>query len=177
MAVTTVIRLTHNKALAALGNAAPIFRATDACHSRDVCLALAALFERLAAGLEQGVLDIKPGGTAAVAAWGTLTIASGSGAVGGTIAGSAKTVTWATSDTASAAALKAAINADATLNKLVVATSALGVVTITALAPGLIGNQLTLVASGTGVTAGHLASGKMTGGTGDDVASVSLSRG
>jgi phage tail sheath gpL-like len=97
----------------------------------------------------------------AVLASGTLTISSGSGSVGGTIGGTAKTVTWATSDTASAAALVTAINADTTINKLVIATSAAGVVTLTALVPGAVGNKITLVASGTGVTASGatLASG------------------
>jgi phage tail sheath gpL-like len=92
-------------------------------------------------------------GSLAKAASGTLTISSGSGAVGGTIGGTSVTVTWATSDTASAAALAAAINANTTVNKWVVATSALGVCTVTALVKGVIGNNVTLVASGTGVTA------------------------
>jgi phage tail sheath gpL-like len=100
----------------------------------------------------------------AVAATGTLTIASGSGPVGGTINGTAKTVTWATSDTASATALAAAINADATLNKFILATSSAGVVTLTAFPAGALGNAVTLVASGTGVTA---SGAKLTGGLSD----------
>ena len=101
----------------------------------------------------------------AVRASGTLTISSGSGSVGGTIAGTAKTVTWATSDTASAAALATAINADTTLNKMVSAASAAGVVTITANVSGEVGNKLTLVASGTGVTASAATLASGAGGT------------
>lgn len=117
---------------------------------------------KLVAGLAEGAfagsIDVQ---NAPVKASGTLTIAGGSGAVGGTIGGVAKTVTWATSDTASAAALAAAINADATLKQWVVASAVAGVVTITALVPGTVGNAITLVASGTGVTASgaRLASG------------------
>jgi len=89
----------------------------------------------------------------AVYAYATLTISGGSGSVGGTIDGTAKTVTWATSDANSAALLAAAVNADATISKKVLATAAGNVVTLTALVPGAIGNKYTLVASGTGVTA------------------------
>jgi phage tail sheath gpL-like len=86
-------------------------------------------------------------------ATGTLTISSGSGSVGGTIGGTAVTATWATSDTVSAALVAAAINANTTVNKFCSATSAAGVVTITAASVGQIGERITLVASGTGVTA------------------------
>lgn len=109
-------------------------------------------------------------GAHSVAATGTLTIASGSGPVGGTINGTAKTVTWATSDTATATALAAAINADATLGKFIVASSAAGVVTLTAFPPGALGNCCTLVASGTGVTA---SGAKLTGGANDAIATFS----
>lgn len=99
---------------------------------------------------------------AAVAAAGTLTISGGSGAVGGTINGTLVTVTWATSDTLSAAALAVAINAAAAIvSGHVTATSALGVVTLTA-KPGVTGNAITLAASGTGVTASGT---RLTGGT------------
>lgn len=97
-------------------------------------------------------------------ATGTLTIESGSGSVGGTINGTAVTVTWATSDTASAAALAVAINAAADIvSKHVVATSSAGVVTLTAKCGGHAGNAVTLVASGTGVTA---SGARLTGGSG-----------
>jgi phage tail sheath gpL-like len=86
-------------------------------------------------------------------ATGTLTLSSGSGSVGGTIGGTAVTVTWATSDTNSAALIAAAINANTTVNKFCSATSSGTVVTITAASVGQIGERITLVASGTGVTA------------------------
>lgn len=111
--------------------------------------------------------DIQP-----VSASGTLTIASGSGSVGGTINGTSVTVTWATSDTASAAALAVAINAAAGLVGYVTATSALGVVTITAADSGLLGNAITLVASGTGVTA---SGARLTAGT-NGTAQVALAQ-
>lgn len=97
---------------------------------------------------------------------GTVTIASGSGSITATINGVATAVTWGTSDTATATALAAAINAssDALVNKHVSATSALGVVTITAINGGYVGNAVTLAASGTGATASvaRLAGGSAT---------------
>ena len=112
-----------------------------------------------------GRLSVAYSTSNALQASGTLTISSGSGAVGGTIDGTTVTATWATSDTNSAALVAAAINADATAGKKVFATSAAGVVTVAALVPGIHGNAITLVASGTGVTA---SGAKLTGGTGAD---------
>lgn len=64
------------------------------------------------------------------------------------------------SDTADAAALAAKINAHSTLSLIVSATSALGVVTLTALKPGLLGNCITLAISAHGsVSAARMASG------------------
>lgn len=121
-------------------------------------------------GVAQGVypatMDVAVNAANAARATGTLTIASGSGTVGGTIAGTAVTVTWGTSDTATATALAAAVNANTTVNKLVKATSAAGVVTLTAHVAGPLGNKITLVASGTGVTA---TSGTLGAGTGQTV--------
>lgn len=68
-------------------------------------------------------------------------------------------------DTACAVSLVAAITANATLAGAVVATSALGVVTITASTPGKVGNAITLASSnGTrlAVSAARLASGAQT---------------
>lgn len=123
--------------------------------SREV----AKLVEGLGVGAFTGSIDVQ---NAPAFASGTLTLSGGSGSVGGTIGGQAVTVTWATSDTLSAAALAAAINANTTANTYVVATSALGVVTVTAIVPGTIGNSMSLVASGTGVTA---SGSRLTGGT------------
>lgn len=100
----------------------------------------------------------------AVAATGTLTLATSSGVVGGTINGVLITVTWATSDTATAAAIAAAINASTNVlvSDRVSATSSGAVVTLTSKQPGLQGNAITLAASGTNVTA---SGALLTGGT------------
>ena len=92
-------------------------------------------------------------GTAAAS--GTVTLSGSSGTVGATINGAAVTTAFATSDTVTAAALAAAINASANalVKDLVTATSAGGVVTITAVRKGKSGNCITLAASGTGATA------------------------
>lgn len=86
---------------------------------------------------------------------GTVTIASGAGTITATINGVGIPITWATSDTNSAALLAAAINAsvNALVAGLVTATSLLGVVTVTAARKGVAGNAITLAASGTGATA------------------------
>lgn len=103
-------------------------------------------------------IDIQDGNSTTLApATGTLTLSSASGSVGGTIGGTSVTVTASGGDTATATALAAAINANSTVNQFVVATSAAGVVTLTALygntlGGGAIGNLVTLVAVGTGVT-------------------------
>ena len=68
-----------------------------------------------------------------------------------------------TNATVTAANLAALINANTTTNKLFSATSAAGVVTVTCLTPGLIGNLMTLASS----SVGYAASGAtLTGGTG-----------
>lgn len=110
-------------------------------------------------------------------ATGTITIAAGAGVVAATVASLlagqrsvTTSVTWATSDTATAAALAAAINA--LPNCPVVASSAAGVVTLWAITAGsgatnTGGNQITLAATGTGVTvSGALLTG---GGTNANV--------
>jgi phage tail sheath gpL-like len=102
-------------------------------------------------------------GAASVYATGTLTLSTASGAVGGTIGGTLVTATAAGGDTASAALIAAAINADATVNKYASATSVGAVVTVKAAIPGTIGNGITLVASGTGVTASGAKLGAGTG--------------
>ncbi|HET9554907.1 MAG TPA: hypothetical protein VFP50_18220 [Anaeromyxobacteraceae bacterium] len=134
-------------------SAADLLINKDVTRARDQALAIDGLLVGLALGQYAGTFDVIASATNGVKASGTLTIAAGTGAVGGTIGGTLKTVTWATSDTASAAALAAAINTDATINKLVTASSAAGVVTLTANMPGPLGNKVALVASGTGVTA------------------------
>lgn len=112
------------------------------------------LIESIKNGVERGAAVYVSTSTVTGAfATGTLTLSGGSGSVGGTIGGTAVTATWATSDTNSAALIAAAINANSTVNKFCSATSSGAVVTITAAAAGQIGERITLVASGTGVTA------------------------
>lgn len=67
-------------------------------------------------------------------------------------------------DTAAAANAAAVFNLHTTLDGMVVATSALGVVTITALVPGELGNGITTVISAHGTAGGA----RLTGGTNGD---------
>jgi hypothetical protein len=105
--------------------------------------------------------DVNP-----VAPTGTFTISSGSGTITAVINGVSIAITWATSDTNSAALLAAAINAstNALVLGLVSATSAAGVVTVTGIgsAASLAGNAITTTATGTGHTAQQA---RLTGGT------------
>lgn len=71
-------------------------------------------------------------------------------------------------DTATAVNLAAAINANTTINTMVEATSALGVVTVTALIAGAMGNQFTLAISAHGSVSGA----KLTGGAVGDTETV-----
>ncbi len=67
-------------------------------------------------------------------------------------------------DTATAVNLAAALNANTTLDGMIVATSALGVVTVTALVPGELGNAVTLAIS----AHGSVSAARMAGGTNGD---------
>lgn len=120
----------------------------------------------LASGTEQGTVSYATDAADWVAASGTVTISSGSGSIAAIINGVTISVTWATSDTNTATLLAAAINAsvNALVAPFVSATSALGVVTITADQKGVQGNSITLAASGTGATASgaRLAGGSET---------------
>lgn len=129
--------------------------------ANDTVQALQSFTQGLQAGAYSASFDVINSATNAVKASGTLTISGGSGAVGGTIGGTLVTAAWATSDTVAAGLVAAAINANSTVNKLCYATSLAGVVTVTSNLPGPLGNKITLVASGTGVTASGavLASG------------------
>lgn len=100
-----------------------------------------------------------------VLASGTYTLSSSSGVLTATINGVAiATGSLAGTDTANAVVLAAAINASANalIAGIVTATSALGVVTVTAARGGLAGNTVTTTASGTGNTANQA---RLTGGT------------
>lgn len=131
----------------------------------------------LIAGLNAGTLQgevFLQGSTAStlVAASGTFTLTSAIATDAITIGTVTMTATstptlgthWeidGASDTLDAASLAAAINANTTLSKVVVATSLAAVVTVTALQKGVVGNQIpissadaTIVASGAFLTAG-----------------------
>lgn len=139
----------------------------------------------LASGAEQGTLSVYVGGTAAVAASATATFSTivatnkvtinavdfecvNSGATGNQFNKGAD-------DTAAAVNCAAAINASTTTRVAgyVVATSALGVVTITALQKGIVGNSITLAKTGAPVTV--TGSGFLASGAGDNVARVTYS--
>lgn len=96
-------------------------------------------------------------------ATGTVTLSSGSGTETAIINGVSVAITWATSDTVSAALLAAAINSstDPLVSGQVTATSSAGVVTLTAVHGGISGNTITLSATGTGATA---SGARLTGG-------------
>lgn len=109
-------------------------------------------------------------GTVAVQATGTVTLASfvqndtvtinGVVMTGKTSPATEAEFACGVSDTADAAALAAKINAHSSLSLIVSATSALGVVTLTTLKPGLLGNSVTTAISAHGsVAAARLASG------------------
>lgn len=99
------------------------------------------------------------GGTVAteegVQASGTNTISGGSGTINTVINGVTIGVAFNTSDTQTATDIAAAINSstNALVRGHVYASSAAGVVTITAIRGGVRGNYITLSASGTGATA------------------------
>lgn len=130
---------------------------------RENLLAIARQLRAVASGHKPVIynIDVRD---AAVLASGTVTLSGGSGTITATINGVAIAITWATSDTNSAALLAAAINAstNALVQNIVTATSAAGVVTISAVVAGVVGNCVTLAASGTGATA---SGARLTGGT------------
>lgn len=105
-------------------------------------------------GSNKNAYTIQTGSHTATAA-GTITLSTSSGSIAAVINGVTITVTYATSDTVTAALLAAAIIAstNALVAPFVTATSALGVVTVTALKAGVEGNAITLATTGTGSTA------------------------
>lgn len=145
---------------------------------RGECRALSHLFKRI----EQGDFgttggsinfDVQTSANAPVRATNTLTLTYASISNNDTVVILGTTLTCVTGTpsggaqfkkqtdaTTTAANLVACVNANTTLSKLVFASNVLGVVTLTLLTPGAIGNQGTLVGS-TGMVAGtaNFASG------------------
>lgn len=132
---------------------------------RENLMAIARQLRAVASGHKPVVysVDVR---SVAVPASGTISVA---GADGGTytatINGVAITVTGTSgNNTATATSIAAAINAstNALVQNIVTASSSAGVVTITAVVPGVLGNCITLAASGTGATA---SGARLTGGS------------
>jgi phage tail sheath gpL-like len=122
----------------------------------------------LVAGTQKGTAVTINAGTstsALAAASGTVTYVTPSGTQTVTVNGVAITATSGASATLTAVAVAAAINAstNALVQYFVTAVPVAGVVTITALQPGITGNAVTLSASGTGATA---SAARLTGGVG-----------
>lgn len=129
----------------------------DGTKDKEGALALRRYFKDLHSGIRRGIVDVQVGTSAPVAAVGTITLVSFAnndtltiGAV--TITGKSSPTTEAHfeidgSDTADAAALADCINAHSILSKIMVATSAVNVVTVTMLQKGIIGNHIVLTAS------------------------------
>jgi hypothetical protein len=144
------------------------------------------------AGRLPGVIQVSASATDAATASGTITlvsaVATNSVTIGKTTFTFSSTPTSNTAtavdvevdgadDTEDAAALAAAINANALgVAPIVYATSALGVVTVTSRVPGLIGNQIALAKSGAPITVSGTYLSGGTGGSGTLGAPVTLSR-
>lgn len=136
---------------------------------------LAQLLKRAATGVEGLEVDVQYSSVDPVAASGTLTLVSAVATdaitIGTVTMTATSTPTLAThweidgaDDDADAASLAAAINANTTLNKIVVATVAANVVTITALQKGLVGNFIPMTSADATITAS--GTGFLEGGTG-----------
>lgn len=134
-------------------------------HSMLAGLKLKDFFKRLTSGIRPGSVATKVN---AVKATGTVTLTSHVDTNTVTINGVALacgTDYSGGTDSLKAASLAAAINAHATLGKMVSAESNLTVVTLTALIPGAIGNAVTLAISANG----SVSAARMAGGTNGDV--------
>lgn len=128
----------------------------------------------VAAGAHRAKLSVQTGASAPVQASGTITcasVANNDTIIIGGLTFTAKTspsgsveFTRGVSDTADAADLAAKINAHATLSLVVSAAAASGVVTLTALQPGVVGNFIA-TRQGVGSTM-TCAAAALTGGTG-----------
>jgi phage tail sheath gpL-like len=145
----------------------------DTTKTREAALALSQYFRNVASGSSTAVVDVHTGSAAPVAASGTFTLVSvpadDTVVIGGVTltakASPAGEAQWsqAGSDTVDAASLATVINAHSTLSQVVTATSAAGVVTVTAKVKGVVGNVITISETGSSITASGTA---LTGGTG-----------
>jgi phage tail sheath gpL-like len=147
---------------------------------RSMMKRMSQLIRAFIAGVFRGNVTLQVSSAAAVRASQTVTCVEES-AVNGTDEISIGSVTLAveaapanenqfakgSGNPAFAAALAAAINGHSVLGQLVLATVATNVVTITAILPGLIGNQIALSETGDGMTLGGAALAGGTGGAGE----------
>lgn len=161
----------------------------DTTAPRNEMIELSNYFKRLAAGTDKGVgntVYVSYSTSAPVRATNTLTLTYASISNNDTVVIAGTTLTCVTGTpsgaqfkketdaTTTATNLKVLVNANTTLNKLMVASSAAGVVTLTLITFGAIGNQTPLVGS-TGIVVGAAAFASGAGGA--EVANVSYSRG
>lgn len=110
--------------------------------------------------------SVKAAGTITLSAFadGDIITINGVAFTGKTAAPGANQFLLGADDTSAAAAAVVVLNANTTLDGMVVATSALGVITITALVPGELGNAVTLAIS----AHGSVSAARCAGGTNGD---------
>ena len=157
----------------------------NATKDREVALELSRFFKDLANKRVRGVVDIQTGSAAPVAASATLTLVS---AIATDVAIIGPTTLTASStpanenqweidgadDTADALSLATAINAHSTLSQAVTASSAAGVVTVTAKQKGVSGNHINISSPDSTITASAANLGSGTGGVTEAASSYNL---
>jgi hypothetical protein len=182
MANTTTIRITHPETAAQMDDL------TRVGSAKAFLAQLQNYLDKVQSGAIAGNVTVlaQVGATAGVKASATATCAAVQAADTVTIAGTALTAIadngtptavqfkigsggGATQNGQCATNLAACINANTTLNKLVSASAAAAVVTVTALNPGLVGSKLTFVSSD-GTRLAVTGSGVLASGAGEDIA-------
>jgi hypothetical protein len=159
----------------------------DTSTPRTQCITLETLFKRLASGTETASFDVQTAAAAPVRATNTLTLTYAGISNNDTVVIAGTTLTCVTGTpsgftqfkkqtdaTVTATNLVAAVTGNTTLNKLMTAASVAGVVTLTLLTPGVVGNQVPLVGSA-GIVVGAAAFANGAGGY--ETAVVNYSRG
>lgn len=172
--MTTSLSITVNSTRADLND-----YVRDTTDPRNEMIALSSLFSKIASGAIDGSVIVDKAATAYAKATGTITldfaktIATDTVTIGGNtitlITGTPSGATESkieTSSTKTASNLVTAINANTTMNPYLVATSALGVVTLTMFQPGLVGNFITLAKNSTTAAAIAVSAATLTGGLG-----------
>ena len=155
----------------------------DSNKYKEAARLLSGYFKDIASGITRGVVDVQTGSAYPVAASETLTLAGVAADETAVIGGVTFTAKASPSgenefdqsgdDTADALSLATKIAAHSTLGKIVTASSAVGVVTVSCLLKGVVGNFITLVGD-TNITAGAAALASGTGGSEDTASSFSL---